>query len=304
MKIEQIINQIHSSDAIILEGAISVLSVLSSDDSNNNGFRILKIILPFDEDNKNAKKILKAAKTKNLEADKIEFFSPEQMRELENILNDTGIYQNKIGRTHGGIIAITSKRKFLTPRELIYSLKPSRAVSVAIIEGIEDPYNLGYAARALYTQGIDALILPERDFGFSESIIEKASTGTFSKMPTAVFSNDINISDKSDINSKIELINFLKSENFRIYCIDKKIPASLKAEISCKNIFDVEFSDRTVFIIGGEKRGISKDFLNNADEIVSIPYAKNFSHSLAAQTAATIVSYEIHRQKSQLDKNN
>ena len=283
-KIENIINQINSSDAIILEGAISVLSALYSNNSS-----ILKIILKQGVENRNTQKILTAAKTKNIV---IEIFSSDEMLEFEEIINNTGLYS--IGRTHGGIIAITSKRKFLSPEELLSVLpETQKYASVAIIEGIEDPYNLGYAARALYTQGVDALILPERDFGFSESIIEKASTGTFSKMPIAVFSKD-----KANITAKIDLINLLKNEKFRIYCIDKRVPANSKIKIN--DIFDVKFANRTVFIIGGEKRGISKDFLDNADEIVRIPYAKDFPHSLAAQTAATVVAYEIYRQRKNL----
>ena len=274
-KTKSIINQINSSDAIILEGAISVLSVLSSDNS-----QVLKIILRRGAENKNTRKVLDAAKIKNIE---VEVFSPEELRELEENISKAGLYS--IGGTHGGIIAISKKRKFLSPRELLYNLKTLELATIAIIEGIEDPYNLGYAARALYTQGTDALILPERDFGFSESTIEKASTGTFSKMPVAAF----------EIFAKTDLINLLKSEKFKIYCIDKKASANSTAKIS--DIFDVKFADKTVFIIGGEKRGISKDFLSNADEIVKIPYAKKFPHSLAAQTAATIVSYEIHRQR-------
>ena len=277
-KVERIINRINSSDAIILEGAISVLSALYSDSA-----KILKIILKQAVNNKNTQKILTAAKAKKIET---EFFSPDEIQKLEEYINNTGLYS--IGKTHGGIIAVTLKREFLSPKELLLTLpEKQRRISIAIIEGIEDPYNLGYAARALYTQGIDALILPERDFGFSESTIEKASTGTFSKMPVAVF-------DKN-INAKLDLINLLKRENFRIYCIDKKAPANFSSKVG--DIFSVKFSDRTVFIIGGEKRGISKDFLRNADEIVRIPYAKNFAHSLAAQTAATVVSYEIHRQR-------
>lgn len=281
-KVERAINHINSSDAIILEGAISVLSAL-----NSNHSKILKIILRQDAKNKNINKVVTATKFKNIET---EFFSHEEILEFEANINNTGLYT--IGRTHGGIIAVVSKRKFLSPQELILTLPENqRRISIAIIEGIEDPYNLGYAARALYTQGVDALILPERDFGFSQSIIEKASTGTFSKMPVAVFSN----SKDKDINAKPDLINLLKSESFKIYCIDKKLPANSKAS-HIRDIFDVKFADRSVFIIGGEKRGISKDFLNNADEIVRIPYAKDFPHSLAAQTAATVVSYEIHRQ--------
>jgi 23S rRNA (guanosine2251-2'-O)-methyltransferase len=288
-KVKNTINQINSSDAIILEGAISILSALYSDNS-----QIVKVILKQGVNNRNTQKVLIAAKTKNIET---EFFSPDELQEFEENINNTGLYS--LGRTHGGIIAITLKRNFLSPHELLSALTVGRGdsdaplrpfhaplLSIAIIEGIEDPYNLGYAARSLYTQGTDALILPERDFGFSESIIEKASTGTFSKMPIADFNAD----------DKLDVINLLKYNKFKIYCIDKKIPANSTAKIS--DIFDVKFADRTVFIIGGEKRGISKDFLANADEIVRIPYAKKFPHSLAAQTAATIVSYEIHRQKT------
>jgi len=255
------INQINNN-AIILEGAISVLSALDSEYS-----KILKIIIKQGVSNRNTQKILSAAKTKKI---KTEFFSSDEIQELAR--------KYFIGKTHGGIIALTEKRRYLSPEDLTAQNK-----TIAIIEGIEDPYNLGYAVRALYTQGIDGLIIPERDFGFSESIIEKASTGTFYKMPVAVFSNN-----------KLELIKLLKANNFKIYCINHKAPAGAKIEV--RDIFDVKFADRAVFIIGGEKRGISKDFLNNADEIVKIPYAKDFSHSLAAQTAATIVAYELHRQ--------
>ena len=189
-KIENAINQINLSNAIISEGAISVLSALFSDNSN-----ILKIILRQGVENRNTQKILSVAKRKNIA---VEYFSHEEIQKFEESINNAGLYS--IGKTHGGIIAIVSKRKFISPNELISGLPENQEyLSIAIIEGIEDPYNLGYAARALYTQGVDALVLPERDFGFSESIIEKASTGTFSKMPVAVFSKDIN--------AKIALIN-------------------------------------------------------------------------------------------------
>ncbi|MCL1793887.1 MAG: hypothetical protein FWG34_08455 [Oscillospiraceae bacterium] len=270
---EDIIHLISSSSAIILEGAISVMSALSSDDS-----RILKIILKEGAESRSIKNIRSCAKAKNIEAIG---FGPDEMGEFERGVEKFGFYS--LGKTHGGIFAIAKRRKFLTPQELIRSLpKDQKYISIAVIEGIEDPYNLGYAARAVYTQGTDALILPERDFGFSEATIEKASTGTFSKLPVAVFS--------SDKNSKTELADMLKAEGFAIYCMEKNAKS--------RDIFEVEFAEKAVFVIGGEKRGISGDFLRCADEIVKIPYAKPFAHSLAAQSAATVVSYEIHRQRA------
>lgn len=280
---EDVVNQITSQNAIILEGAISVFGVLASDSS-----RILKLILK-QSDSANAKKILSAAKTENIET---AVFSPDEMAEFEKGVNGSGICP--LGKNHGGVLAIAVKRKFLTPQELLRALpKAQKYVSIAVIEGIEDPYNLGYAARALYTQGVDALILPKRDFGFSEATIEKASTGTFSRMPAAVFSG-----------GKTGLAELLKGDGFTIYCIDKEAPAHSKTK--SVDIFGVKFAARSAFIIGGEKRGISKDFLVAADQIVAIPYANAFEHSLAAQSAATIVSYEIHRQRAadESDKKN
>ena len=272
-KIERLIKRINAEKLIILEGAISVLSALHSDYVN-----IVKIILMSDLENQNTRKILSDA-----HFDMIEYFSYDEFNTFENMINKSGFLYS-IGRTHGGIIALVEKRGFFTSEELITGANSN---TLAIIEGIEDPYNLGYAVRALYTQGTDGLILPERDFGFSESIIEKASTGTFYKMPAAVY----------HFKYRLALIKLLKDNGFRIYCINHKAPPD--SQIQARDIFGVTFADKSVFIIGGEKRGISKDFLNNADEIVRIPYAKSFPHSLAAQTAATIVSYEIHRQRNQ-----
>ena len=267
--------QIKAQDAIILEGAISVLAALSAKEP-----RILKIIMKKGANSHGTPKILLDARAKNIET---VIFSPEEMAEFEKSINSTGFFS--LGGSHGGILAIAKKRTFLSPEELILALpKNQKYLSIAIIEGIEDPYNLGYAARALYTQGTDALVLPKRDFGFSEATIEKASTGTFSKLPIAVFSSN-----------KRELLELLKGEGFRIYCMDKKAPAG--SSLKASDIFEVKFFERSVFVIGGELRGISRDFLLGADEIVTIPYAKPYAYSLAAQSAATIVSYEIHRQR-------
>jgi 23S rRNA (guanosine2251-2'-O)-methyltransferase len=272
---QTVIHQINSQGSIILEGAISVMGVLDSD-----GSRISKIILKQGIENHSAQKLLSAARAKNIETI---IFNPDEMAEFEAGANKSGFCA--LGKSHGGVFAVAAKRKFLSPEKLLGALpKDKKYISIAVIEGIEDPYNLGYAARALYTQGIDALILPERDFGFSEATVEKASTGTFSKMPAAVFSND-----------KTGLAELLKESGFTIYCINKKAPAN--SELKPTDIFEVKFADWAVFIIGGEKRGISGDFLQNADEIVKISYANAFSHSLAAQSAATIVAYELRRQR-------
>ena len=261
-------NAENTEDLIILEGEISVLGIMT-----RNPERILKIIIKDGIKYNNAQKILDTAKTQNI---KVEFQS------LENIEKLTA------GKTHGGIIAVAAKRKFFSVQELLDLIDtpdtPKNKLSIAILEGIEDPYNLGYAVRALYAQGTTALIVPERDLNFSETIVEKASTGTFSMMNIATFG-------KSD-DEKIKIVDSLKSIGFTLYCIDKRKDA--------ESLFDTSFSTKTAFLIGGEKRGISKIFVERADKFVQIPYSgDSFAYSLTAQTSATIISYEIHRQFSQ-----
>lgn len=260
----------NGEDIIVLEGEISVLSIM-----NQNPQRICKIILKDGIKYKNVSRVLDTAKIKNI---KVEFLPLESIEKLTN------------GKTHGGVIALATKRKFLSIHELFLLLNKTiktknniaASISIAILEGTEDPYNLGYAIRALYTQGVDALIMQDRDLNFSEAVIEKASTGTFSMMNIAVFG-------KSD-NEKAEIADFLKNEGFTLYCIDKRKDA--------ESIFNINFADKTAFVIGGEKRGISKIFIDMADKFVQIPYncEDNFAYSLTTQTAATIISYEIHRQ--------
>ena len=56
--------------------------------------------------------------------------------------------------------------------------------------------------------------------------------------------------------------------------------------------------DKPVFlIVGGEKRGISKDFLDCADEKVRIPYGRDFKGSLTASSAAAVCAFEILRRE-------
>jgi len=150
-KVKNIINQINSSDAIILEGAISILSALYSDYSDysdrSDHSKILKIIFKQNVKNKNTQKILTAAKIKNIE---IEFFSPDEMLEFEEAINNTGLYS--LGKTHGGMMAITLKRRFLTKevkycRKLSYrgksSCRKKRLISPASL--IPIPYRRIYA---------------------------------------------------------------------------------------------------------------------------------------------------------------
>ena len=85
------------------------------------------------------------------------------------------------GSTHGGVIALAGPRRFVALGELGAD---SPAPFVAMIDGVEDPFNFGQAVRALYAAGCDGLVLRPRNW-LSVGTAVRASAGATEFMPTA-----------------------------------------------------------------------------------------------------------------------
>ncbi|QVK21628.1 RNA methyltransferase [Mycoplasmatota bacterium] len=176
------------------------------------------------------------------------------------------------GKTHGGFIAFVSERRFNSIESILSSN------SCFYVDGIEDPFNLGIIIRTLYSAGVNSLIIRKRDLELGSSRISKSSAGAFEKMDIAM------------CDDQVETINLLKKSGFKIY--------AAAIEEKSESLFNVKFSDKSLIIIGGEKRGIQSEVLSLADMLVHIPYGnEKFSYSLPASVASTIFSYEILRQR-------
>ena len=184
------------------------------------------------------------------------------------------IKQLSAGKTNGGIVATAGARVFQPVEKLLDNIKKPQFF--VLLEGIEDPFNLGYCIRSLYALGVTGLFLSKRDWGMSESIIIRSSAGASEYTPICLYEN------------ATELISHAISRGINIVCAD----ASNKAV----NLHEACFSSPTLLIVGGEKRGITKDFLSAANTIVKIPYRQTFRHSLPSVAATSILAYEVMRQ--------
>ena len=80
-----------------------------------------------------------------------------------------------------------------------------------------------------------------------------------------------------------------KSKGYKIVCADERTDNILG---TC------ELKKPLLLIVGGEKRGISRALIDNADILVKINYAREFKASLSAASATTMFAYEIMRQNS------
>jgi 23S rRNA (guanosine2251-2'-O)-methyltransferase len=183
------------------------------------------------------------------------------------------IEENTIGSTHGGIIAKVGDREY---KSLPDVFKKENGF-VCLLDGIEDPYNFAYSIRSLFASGVDAVVLSERNWMSATGVVIRGSAGASELVDCSVYTD------------KDELIKIAKENGYKIVSADENTDTLHTDEVFKKPLF---------LIVGGEKRGISRCILNEADQILRIDYGRDFQGSLSTASAATVMAFEILRQNS------
>lgn len=172
----------------------------------------------------------------------------------------------------GGIAAEVGERIF-TPSEEVLSIRNGY---IAMLDGIEDPFNFAYALRSLYASGVDAVILPERNFFTASDTVIRSSAGA-SELIKACCVPDLT-----------EACKVLKKNGYQI--------ASTAKNSTAKDLYRCKFTRPLCLIFGGEKRGISKEILEVSDICIKIKYPRDCHYSLPACSAVSIISFECARK--------
>ena len=247
-------------DSTVFEGMTSIRAIIKGIDNECNSRRITTILYDRDKKQKNIKTLgyLKAV------SEKYGFLLEETVGEK--------IEELTVGNSHGGIVAIATDREF---EYLSESTSLAENGFFAMIEGIEDPYNFGYALRSLYACGCDGIILPERNWMSAAGVVCRSSAGA-SELFSIYKSNDAE-----------EAVLEFKRRGYTVVCAHEDTDNLLG---KC------ELKKPILLIVGGEKRGISEKITELADLKVKIGYAREFKASLSAASASTMFAYEIMRQ--------
>ncbi|MBE6644995.1 MAG: RNA methyltransferase [Ruminococcaceae bacterium] len=250
-------------NSTVFEGMTSIRSIIKGNELRVNDRKIERILFDKEKYQKNAKNIayLKAV-SKNHSFDVLES-------------NENEINEITLGSSHGGIIAI-AKGRTIPCLDLNSYIKPNGFY--CLIEGIEDPYNFGYSLRSLYACGCDGIILPERNWMSAAGVVARSSAGASELFP--VFTSDTE-----------RAVDIFHSLNYSVICADERTDNILG---------ECEIKLPLLLIVGGEKRGISKNLLNKTDMSIKINYAREFKASLSAASATTMFAYEIMRQNKKL----
>lgn len=144
-----------------------------------------------------------------------------------------------------------------------------------LLDGVEDPFNFGQAVRSIYAAGVDGLILRPRNWLSAAATVIRASAGATEFMPTAA----------AEIEQVIEAAT------------RRGIPLAVAVAEDAQPMDAVDLSGPLLMIVGGEKRGVSRAALQAADIRVAIPYGRPYARSLGTAAAATVLAFEIARQR-------
>jgi 23S rRNA (guanosine2251-2'-O)-methyltransferase len=244
--------------ASILEGRNPVLEALRA------GRPISKIFLAKNVERHSViAEIIYIAKTKGIPLEYVERTAIDRQSE-------TGANQ--------GILAYTISKEYLDLDELLTISKDKNENPLYIIlDGIEDPHNLGAILRTAEASGIHGVIVREKRAVGLTPTVEKTSAGAIEYIP---------ISRVTNISQTIE---YLKKNNIWVVGVDQD---------GKTNYTRIDYKIPTAIVIGGEGKGLSDLVKKHCDFLASIPMKGKIT-SLNASVAAGVVMYEALNQRSE-----
>jgi 23S rRNA (guanosine2251-2'-O)-methyltransferase len=186
---------------------------------------------------------------------------------------------------HQGVVALISPAELWSMDNFLFKLNVDRTIRaanglsmdgyvVAVLDGIEDPHNLGAIIRSAESAGVKALFLPQRRSASISATVAKVSAGALANLPIV------------RVNNIVQVIETLKENGFWVAGLDLE-----GAELYTK----ADLKRPLLVVIGGEGGGISRLVREHCDMLLKIPMLGK-TESLNASVAAGILFYEVVRQ--------
>ncbi len=176
---------------------------------------------------------------------------------------------------HQGVVAFGAAERYV-------SLEQTTAAGGlhVVLDGVEDPHNLGAIARTAHAAGAAAIVIPERRAAGLTETVARTAAGALAYLPVVRVTN---------ISRALEE---LKQRGYWIYGLDER----------GEQPYDrVEFAAPTAIVLGGEGRGLHQIVARHCDALVSIPMAAGSAGGVASlnvSVAAGVVLFEWRRRQS------
>ena len=239
-----------------VEGRNAVLELLES------GRDINKILVANGEKHGSIHKILAIAKERKIIVTEMERNKLNQIAQTSN---------------NQGVIAIVPPYDYCEVEDILEEAKRKDEMPfILILDGIEDPHNLGSIIRTAETAGVHGIIIPKRRAASVNSTVSKVSAGAVEYMKIARV-NNIN-----------ETIRYLKEQDVWICGTDMDTNTIYTKQ---------DYKMPIAIVIGSEGFGMSRLVKENCDFLVKIPMKGKIT-SLNASVSAGIIMYEVVKNRN------
>ena len=180
------------------------------------------------------------------------------------------------GAPHQGVAAYASDFEYCEPEDILNAAaEKGEPPFIVVLDGIEDPHNLGAIMRTADAAGAHGVIIPKRRAATVTAAAEKSSAGASAYIRVARVSNIA------------QTLQYLKREGVWTAAVDMDGASYIQTDLS----------GAIALVIGGEGSGVSRLVKETCDFCVSIPM-KGGVNSLNASNAAAILMYEVLRSRS------
>jgi 23S rRNA (guanosine2251-2'-O)-methyltransferase len=173
------------------------------------------------------------------------------------------------GAPHQGVVAIGSASEYMS----LDQTAPAGGLHV-VLDGVEDPHNLGAIIRTAHAAGAAAVVIPERRAAGLTEVVARAAAGALSYLPVV---RAVNVS---------RALEDLKKHSYWIYGLDERGTVEYDK---------VDFTNPTAIVLGAEGRGLHEHVAKNCDFLVRIPMSGGVA-SLNVSVAAGVVLFEWRKK--------
>jgi 23S rRNA (guanosine2251-2'-O)-methyltransferase len=175
---------------------------------------------------------------------------------------------------HQGLVAATAAKQYSDLDDLVASRRGKHSL-VVVLDGVEDPHNLGAILRTADAAGADGIVIPERRSAAVTAAVAKVSAGASEHLP---------VSKVTNISRALEE---LKEKSLWVVGLDER---------GEKTYDEIDYQMHCAIVLGAEGKGLHDLVRRHCDFVVSIPMLGRVP-SLNVSVAAGVVLYEVVRQR-------
>jgi 23S rRNA (guanosine2251-2'-O)-methyltransferase len=179
-------------------------------------------------------------------------------------------------KDHQGVVALAAARAAAALDDILASANQARAGLIILLDGVEDPHNLGAVVRTALAAGAHGVVIPEHRAAGLTDTVARSSAGALAHLPVAKVTNLARAMEE------------LKQAGYWLVGLDERAD---------KTYTEVDYTSRVGIVLGSEGQGLHELTRKRCDFVVSLPTTGPVK-SLNVSVAAGVVLFEAIRQRN------